>query len=78
VSESFADDFDPDAGFQGERGVGVVEVVEPDAGERRPGDQFLECVGHDVRMDRSSVVMAEHVVVVLATRCDRRVDGDVL
>ena len=50
VSESFAYDFDWDAGLEPQGRVRVAEVVEPDAGERGAGDKFLERVGDDVWM----------------------------
>ena len=41
VSEAFAHDLDRDAGFEEQGGVGVAEVVEPDAGSAERATSFL-------------------------------------
>lgn len=48
VAESFGDDFDGDAGFEEQGGVGVAEVVEPDSWQPGVGDEFLERVREEL------------------------------
>jgi hypothetical protein len=48
VAEPFGDDFDGDACFEEQGGVGVAEVVEPDSGWPGSGDELLERVREKV------------------------------
>src|SRR4051812_21647723 len=64
VSEALADDLDRYAGLEEQRGVGVAEVVKPEARGRRVRDQPGEDLREPVRVHRAARRAAEDMVVV--------------
>lgn len=62
VAEAFGHDFRMDAGLEGERGVGVAQVVQTDAGDIESGDGQFERSRERLREDRPSDLVAEYEV----------------
>jgi hypothetical protein len=65
MPEPLADHLDRDTGLEGERGVRVPEVVQPDGSQVRLLDQPLERLAERVRVDRLAVLLGHDEVVVL-------------
>ena len=56
VSDPIAHDFRIHPGVQGQRGVGMPNVVQPDAGYAGSVDQAVEPARDGVRMNRPAVI----------------------
>ena len=54
VAEAFADDFGVDALLQQDRGVGVTQAVQANAGQVEYGEEALEGLGDEVGVDGRS------------------------
>lgn len=48
------------AGGKSEGRMGVTEIVEPDSGESRPGDQAIEPLCEQVRVEAFAPLICEH------------------
>ncbi len=59
VAEAFADHLGGDPGGQGGAGVGVAEIVEPDAGQTGFQATLLEPGGEAVGMDGRAIFLAK-------------------
>ena len=65
MAETFADHLDGDACFEGESGVGMPQVMEPDAEDSGPYHCPDEHLGEEIRVERVAVLWAEDQSLIL-------------